>query len=278
METKNKIMRSTLGIYLMLTFVVWMSFQKAVAQDGYKPIIPDKQYLKSYWTDTKDIVLSPTKWKTKDWITAGVVAGGTVFLYHYDLEIEQFFQNRQSRWATFVSKHSLERWGGVYALSTIALFYGHGMAFKNNRSQKVALMSLKAYILSGLMVQIPKVLINRHRPYHDNPPRHDIFEGPSLKLYKSFPSGHTISAFSLATVIASEYWSTGWIPALSYSMATLVGISRMYDKKHWSSDVLVGAALGYAIGRLVHRSENWKWNAYPSVSHNTAGLSINYTF
>ncbi len=271
-------MRSTLEMYLTLIFVVWMSCQKTVAQNAYKPIIPDKPYLKSYWADTKDIVLAPTKWKTRDWVTAGVVAGGTVVLYHYDLEIEQFFQNRQSRWATLVSKHSLERWGGVYALSTIALFYGHGMAFKNNRSQKVALMGLKAYLLSGFVVQFPKVLINRHRPYHDTPPRHDIFEGPSLDLYKSFPSGHTIAAFSLATVIATEYWDTGWIPILSYSMATLVGVSRLYDKKHWSSDVLVGAAMGYAIGRLVHRSENWKWNAYPNVSKNSVSLSVNCTF
>ena len=76
--------------------------------------------------------------------------------------------------------------------------------------------------------------------------------------YRSFPSGHTLAAFAAAAAVSSEtsdWWpNTRWIigPAL-FSGATLTGVSRMYDNRHWASDVLVGAGIGTFAGLKVVR-------------------------
>ena len=65
---------------------------------------------------------------------------------------------------------------------------------------------------------------------------------PDASNYESFPSGHTAVAFSGASFIAYRYEKKYAIPA--YLVATFVGYSRVYAKKHFWEDVLVGAGIG----------------------------------
>jgi membrane-associated phospholipid phosphatase len=73
----------------------------------------------------------------------------------------------------------------------------------------------------------------------------------SVTSFDAFPSGHTAAAFSIATVFATQYSDIKAVPIISYSMATLVGISRLTEHAHWSSDVFVGALFGYVCGKEV---------------------------
>src|SRR5437016_2629934 len=71
--------------------------------------------------------------------------------------------------------------------------------------------------------------------------------------FTSFPSGHTTAAFAAAAAVSSEtseWWPRSrWIIGpIVYAGATLVGVSRMYDDKHWASDVAMGAAIGTFAG------------------------------
>ena len=67
----------------------------------------------------------------------------------------------------------------------------------------------------------------------------------------SFPSGHTIAAFSIATVIARRYGNHRWVPYVAYGGAALVAFSRVTLSSHFVSDVFMGGALGYSISRFV---------------------------
>lgn len=66
-----------------------------------------------------------------------------------------------------------------------------------------------------------------------------------------FPSGHTIAAFSVATVIARRYGKTHrWVPYLAYGLAATIGFSRVTTLAHFPSDVFLGAALDYSVSRF----------------------------
>ena len=84
-----------------------------------------------------------------------------------------------------------------------------------------------------------------------------MFRGPSFSLKHgstAFPSGHTTAAFAAATVFAQEYRDRLWVSILSYSAASLIGLSRITENAHWASDVFAGAALGYVTGLQVVRN------------------------
>lgn len=67
----------------------------------------------------------------------------------------------------------------------------------------------------------------------------------------SFPSGHTIAAFSVATVFADRYRRHRWVPWVAYGLAGLVGFSRVTLQSHFPSNVFMGAALGYVISHNI---------------------------
>ena len=74
--------------------------------------------------------------------------------------------------------------------------------------------------------------------------------------YQAFPSGHTSSAFATATVVAEHYPAYGpW----AYLAAGLVGLSRIMEEKHWPSNVVFGAGLGYLTARIaLEMGTNWE--------------------
>jgi|GEM_PF-1316564 len=65
---------------------------------------------------------------------------------------------------------------------------------------------------------------------------------PDESARNTFPSGHTATAFLGATLVAIEYG--GWWGIGAYTLATGVGVMRLYNGRHWFSDVVAGAALG----------------------------------
>ncbi len=107
-----------------------------------------------------------------------------------------------------------------------------------------ATMGLESALTNGAI----KSLFDRVRP------EHEISEGPlpygmRRPITSSFPSGHATAAFTAATILAR----TGSADPLWYALATVVAGSRVYVKMHHSSDVVVGALVGLALGRAVRR-------------------------
>lgn len=214
------------------------------------PYKPTKGYIMSYWTAVKRTATAPAHWNKKQWLTFGGVVAGGVTLYAFDSQIRNFFQSHQTPVLMDISKHGFEPFGsGVYSFPFVAGFYFYGVATHNLKMRRVAMAATQAVIVSGISVEVIKNLAGRVRPFQSDPANPRLWMGPTFK-YNSFPSGHTIVAFSLATVFASAYKDKPWVGILSYGLATGVGLSRIYQDKHWSSDVFIGAALGFAIGKV----------------------------
>lgn len=139
--------------------------------------------------------------------------------------------------------------------------YAYGRIRNNIRAADLGLHGLEALVLGAQAGNLLKGIIGRARPYLDvtNPHDYGAFRGfRGGSDYRAFPSGHTISAFAAASAVTSElkrwYPRSVWVvgPVL-YGGAAAVGWSRMYDNKHWASDVITGAAIGTFAGlKVVH--------------------------
>lgn len=239
----------------------------------------NKVYFKSYWTDSKNLVISPCKWQKKQWFELGIVVGTGILAYSQDENIQSYFIRHQYATAGNFSKYVFEPFGNGKGTSVLlgCLFLGGKLA-KNNRLAGTSLTAAKALVISTVCVQVAKQMPHRQRPFQGNVPDHTGWNGPFKNIqYNSFPSGHSTAAFSVATVFAMEYRSTVWIPALAYTLAAGTAISRLYDNKHWASDVLAGSALGFVTGRFIWKQSqknNRKIVLLPSVSVQSASLDV----
>ena len=166
--------------------------------------------------------------------------------------------------------------GSVIIGSTL---YVVGKTGGNERMAELGLHGLEALAVGGAVTYLIKGTVGRARPYMDvNQPRNfGLGRGFASEDYRSFPSGHTVMAFAAAAAVTGttdRWWpNTTWYvgPAL-YGGAALAGISRMYNNKHWASDVAVGAAIGTFAGlkviRYHHHSnpDNWIDRTFLSIS------------
>jgi len=76
---------------------------------------------------------------------------------------------------------------------------------------------------------------------------------PDGSDYQSFPSGHTAEAFVGAEFMREEYKDVSpWYGIAGYAAATATGLLRIYNDKHWASDVVAGAGVGIASTRLAY--------------------------
>lgn len=104
------------------------------------------------------------------------------------------------------------------------------------RSARVGL----AVVVAGIVTTGLKEVVGRERPY-ESPGQSNSFK--PFSGHNSFPSGHSATAFAAAVALDRE--TTGhWVPYLVYPAASLVAWSRVHDEKHWTSDVVAGAAIG----------------------------------
>lgn len=236
----------------------------------------NKAYIKSYWYDSKSFVVSPATWHAKQWIELGVVAGFGVLTYTQEERIQNYFIGHQSSTAGDFSKYVFEPFGKFSPVIIGGLYLG-GRFAKDKRLAGTSLTAAKALIVSSVSANIVKQLTHRHRPYQDEIPNHANWDGPFSDFgYTSFPSGHSTAAFSMATVYAMEYSSTIWVPVLAYTLATGTSVSRLYDNKHWASDVVIGSALGFVTGRFIwkqSRKDSNKLVILPSANTHSASVT-----
>ena len=134
--------------------------------------------------------------------------------------------------------------------------YTVGRATDNERMADLGLHGTEAMAVGVGVTFFIKGLAGRARPYatsDTNPRDFGFARGFRHEAYRSFPSGHTVTAFAAAAAVTKEtsrWWpnSAWYVGPVVYGGATLAGLSRMYNNKHWASDVIVGAAIGAFSG------------------------------
>lgn len=155
--------------------------------------------------------------------------------------------------ATAAPADTVETLGSIGA---IALPASGLVAAAAHKDGKGALQLAEAYGTAMAVVYILKPTIDRQRP-----------DGGS----QSFPSGHSASAFAGAAFLQRRYgWRYG---APAYALATFVAWSRVEAKRHWTSDVIAGGAIGIA-GSLVFTRPFARVAVQPAFVPRGAGVTL----
>ena len=240
-----------------------------------------KEYLLAYPQDIRDGFISPKDWRKKEWLMFSGVALGTVGLFTVDGQIQKWAQEHRSEFSDKLSKNYFEPFGTGdlhvnYTIYAMASTYVLGLLTKNERTKMVAMEATRAWAISSLFIGLSKATFGRHRPFQNNGGEPDpwLWEGPTVKSYGAFVSGHTMASWTVASVFAHEYRDKPIIPIVSYTLATFAGLSRINDDKHWASDVFAGAAFGWALGRMVVNRNNWGVKISPAQQSN--GIAVSY--
>jgi len=144
--------------------------------------------------------------------------------------------------------------GGVIA-GVPATFYLVSLLRHNHYDQATSLFAGEAVVDDTILMIVLKAITRRDRP-SDRPingPYNDTFfnshAGPLGKA-SSFPSGHAMMSFSIATVFAQRYKQHKWLPWVAYGAASLISFTRLTTGAHFPSEVFLGAATGFVIARF----------------------------
>lgn len=255
-------MREKVILILLILLSLVMKSQSAdsslfVAPSQDCEVLLSKNYLKSYWNSGLTVLGQPLHYDWKDWTIFGGVAAVGALTFVYDEEIfdiiDQRIDNSGSRnFVQFTDVIGDE----LFILPSIAGTYLVSAIDKNCHTRNLSLALLQSFIYAEVASASFKILTCRLRPVDVNVQQstHDghIWLGPFATFESSsFPSGHAMRSFALATTVAGFYSDNLWVGIVSYSLAAACSAGRLISREHWASDVIVGAALGYFIGRGV---------------------------
>jgi membrane-associated phospholipid phosphatase len=204
----------------------------------------------------------------EDAALAGGFIAGTVALRPVDEYFAQHLQTKftqQNRFfqTTATTVRTIAEPGAFIIGGTL---YVVGRASKQRNIADLGLHGTEAVIVGGLFAGVLKNVFGRARPFVKPAKDSVLFDANNWQIgrglqgdqYRSFPSGHAVAAFAAAAAVVNETsrWWPGyqWLigPAM-YGGAGLVGVSRMYNNRHWASDVMLGAAIGTFAGNKVVR-------------------------
>ncbi len=182
------------------------------------------------------------------------LAFGTAVLVGSDTKIEQHLP---SGTATINRSKTFSDIGVAAFAGAGAGAYLLGRVRTNDRMRTTGVLSAEAAADSLLATEVIKATTGRERPFEGNG-RGQWFQGGA-----SFPSEHAAAAWSIATVVAGQY--PGWMTKfLAYGGASAVSAARVIGQQHFTSDAVIGSALGWYIGRhaLTHAKEMDNRKAY----------------
>jgi len=227
----------------------------------------------------------------KDYAAITTLTAAIIAAFHYDKSLS----DEMSSWtekSSFVNSlsSSLSTIGGGFCVAGFLTAYGAtGYLLKDTLMVTTSITGITAFAVTGAVGAILKHSFGRERPSvatRDGGFWHGPFayfipskrNGKPLDSFVSFPSGHAISTFSVATVFADAYKDT-WVPYASYSLAGLITLSRITEHEHWLSDCIVGAVIGYSGAKIVERCmrKHSPYKLVPFLYSDGGGVTFIYT-
>ena len=200
--------------------------------------------------DTTDVLLEKHEQRLMGKVA---LASGLIFTGAFlaDAPMRDWAQSNQSRTADVMMNAGNRLGDKKVVLSMNAALLGTGYLIDDPGLKRTSWNAVKSILSTALITEGMKYGFGRSRPYTGAGPRQFSPLPPNRHALKSLPSGHASVAFAFFTPFAEKY--SRWIYLLPASTA----ISRVYKDKHWSSDVVLGAAIGFFTGYFFqHKNES----------------------
>jgi membrane-associated phospholipid phosphatase len=219
------------------------------------------------WEDQKVIWTSPFHASLKDAVWWAAFGGATAALIATDEWTSSQLANSKNQ---INIGNTASRFGAVYTLAPVtAGLYFVGIRRHDDHLRETGLIAIEALIDAAVVDAVVKTATQRERPLEGT--GEGRFWQGSGRLWNSgssFPSGHAIETWTLASVMAHEYPRPRIIPIALYTYALGISAARFTARAHFASDIVAGAAMGWFIGdfaygkrhdaRLGERSPAWK--------------------
>jgi membrane-associated phospholipid phosphatase len=202
---------------------------------------------------------TPPRFGRSDLAFFALSAGAVVYSLHSDAWLTEETTEANTRGESRLSAWSQPIGNGAYAIPALALAWGAARwSGHPDGARSMLRVGASIGVACGATLGL-KEAIGRWRPAEsqDNAMRFEPFSG-----HTSFPSGHATLAFAAASAIDCET-SSEWVPRIAYPAATLLAWSRVHDRRHWTSDVVAGAAIGIWTAR---KTDDWL-RARAGVAH-----------
>jgi membrane-associated phospholipid phosphatase len=218
------------------------------------------------WRDQVHVFTSPVHIKKRDWTWLLPVAGVTAFLFATDQRnmSERIHTNAEARDRSLDFSNV-----GLGSLAAVPSFYAwQGWRNRDGYEQETGWLAARAVADTLIASEGLRLITRRERPTASGSANF-FTSGPADS---AFPSMHAASAWALASVVAHRY--PGWLTDLMvYGLAGGVSASRVIGREHSPSDVFVGSALGFLIGKYVAGtgSQRRTWNWMDASRYSPAG-------
>ncbi len=237
-----------LVIFLFFLTTSLISFAQQPSTGATPTQVPRTNLIKDIIKDQVAIFSKPITIKKRD--LKFIVPFTTVTAI--SLAVDEKVNKNLSMSSSFVknSKKISELGSGYAMFGTAGAFYIIGRLSGNTRSKETGILGLEALADSSIVVNVVKVVARRQRPTTN------FGEGEFFRGGSSFPSGHAILAWSMASVVANKYSDKPIVKFGAYGLATLVSVTRVTGQKHFPTDVLVSSVIGYLIGHYVVKHHN----------------------
>jgi membrane-associated phospholipid phosphatase len=195
-----------------------------------------------------NFIQSPLHFDKTDFILTGAILGFTAASLPLDQPMRTNIAKVHGKTLDKVTNIGEKFGNAKYGTILSGALYVGGLISGDNYTRQTGQMLAEAMLPNGLVSTGTKMMFGRTRPFVDKGSYSmEMFEFETEFEETSLPSGHTSTAFTIATVLSNRIDNTYASIAL-YSMASLTAFQRIYVDKHWYSDTILGAALGTVIG------------------------------
>lgn len=221
------------------------------AQVSSGPQIGDTlwQDIKDVGTDFIDVFSRPAQWTGTEWMMFGGGAALVGTMGGLDASLRNSAIGERSP-----IRNELAEWGNtmgrvIPGAIIAATLYTGGLVLDFPGVRRAGRHVFQSAVYAGLVTMSVKAILGRHRPFLGDGPY--VFQGFSTNDdFNSFPSGHSTMAFSVASTLSADIDHPA-ATIILYGLASVTAWSRMYDDRHWGSDVVAGAIVGTVIGHAV---------------------------